>query len=113
MFANNPEGRLNPLIIRLTFLCCWVSPVLLFGQSGKHKPPHVDLLVTGATIVTMDPDRHVIEKGFIAVRGDEIVAMGSDASPLSTGSASSSSPPKRATSPKTTSAGAPASRSPK
>src|SRR6266481_5576939 len=82
MFANNPEGRLNPLIIRLTFLCCWVSPVLLFGQSGEHKPPHVDLLVTGATIVTMDPDRHVIEKGFIAVRGDEIVAMGSDASPL-------------------------------
>ena len=82
MFANNPEGRLNPLIIRLTFLCCWVSPALLFGQSGEHKPPHVDLLVTGATIVTMDPDRHVIEKGFIAVRGDEIVAMGSDASPL-------------------------------
>src|SRR5882757_6337763 len=82
MFANNPEGRLNPLIIRLTFLCCWVSPALQFGQSGEHKPPHVDLLVTGATIDTMDPDRHVIEKGFIAVRGDEIVAMGSNASPL-------------------------------
>src|SRR5277367_2276443 len=39
----------------------------------------VDLLVTGATIVSMDPDRHVIENGFIAVRGDQIVAMGQDA----------------------------------
>ena len=60
---------------------CLLSPKLLLGQTGEHKPPQVDLLVTGATIVTMDPDRHVIEKGFIAVRGDEIVAMGSDASP--------------------------------
>ena len=39
----------------------------------------VDLLVTGATIVSMDPDRHVIENGFLAVRGDEIVAIGQDA----------------------------------
>jgi 5-methylthioadenosine/S-adenosylhomocysteine deaminase len=39
----------------------------------------VDLLVTGATIVSMDPDRHVIENGFIAVRGDQIVAIGQDA----------------------------------
>src|SRR5271155_27472 len=38
----------------------------------------VDLLVTGATIVSMDPDRHVIENGFLAVRGDEIVAIGQD-----------------------------------
>jgi len=76
MFANNPEGRLNPLIIRLIFLYCCVGPALLFGQSGEHKPPHVDLLVTGATIVTMDSERHVIENGFLAVRGDEIVAMG-------------------------------------
>ena len=39
----------------------------------------VDLLVTRATIVSMDPDRHVIENGFIAVRGDQIVAIGQDA----------------------------------
>ena len=35
-----------------------------------------DLLVTGATIVTMDADRRVIEGGFLAVRGDSIVAIG-------------------------------------
>src|SRR5882762_5436236 len=82
MIATNSKGRLSPLSVRLALMYCLLSPTLLFGQSGEHKPPHVDLLVTGATIVTMDPDRHVIEKGFIAVRGDEIVAMGSDASPL-------------------------------
>ncbi|MGA2420013.1 MAG: amidohydrolase [Candidatus Acidiferrum sp.] len=39
----------------------------------------LDLLVTGATIVTMDGERRVIENGFVAVRGDEIVAIGQDA----------------------------------
>lgn len=37
------------------------------------------MLVTGATIISMDPDRHVIENGFLAVRGDEIVAIGQSA----------------------------------
>ena len=32
-----------------------------------------------ATIVTMDPDRRVIEDGFIAVKGDSIVAIGPSA----------------------------------
>jgi 5-methylthioadenosine/S-adenosylhomocysteine deaminase len=59
---------------------------LLFSVSfaSAQMPPakeavSVDLLVTGATIVSMDPDRHVIENGFIAVRGDQIVAIGQDA----------------------------------
>jgi 5-methylthioadenosine/S-adenosylhomocysteine deaminase len=82
MIATNSKRRLNSASVGLALIYCQLGPAILFGQGGEHKPPHVDLLVTGATIVTMDPDRHVIEKGFIAVRGDEIVAMGSDASPL-------------------------------
>ena len=46
------------------------------GQEGPKKPPHVDLLVRGGTIVTMDPTRRVIEDGYIGVRKDEIVAIG-------------------------------------
>jgi 5-methylthioadenosine/S-adenosylhomocysteine deaminase len=35
-----------------------------------------DLIVTNATIVTMDSDRHVIENGVIAVSGDSIAFIG-------------------------------------
>lgn len=41
--------------------------------SEKEK---VDYLFTGGTIVTMDEDRRLIEGGAIAVRGQEIVAVG-------------------------------------
>jgi 5-methylthioadenosine/S-adenosylhomocysteine deaminase len=43
---------------------------------AQAKKEATDLLVTGATIVTMDADRHVWEDGAIAVRGDSIVAIG-------------------------------------
>ncbi len=76
MTANHPKDRRLRLAVRAAFLCCLLNPALVIAQSGEHKPPHVDLLVTGATIVTMDSERHVIERGFIAVRGDEIVAIG-------------------------------------
>ena len=36
----------------------------------------VDLLIKGATLVTMDAQRRVIENGEIAVRGDSILALG-------------------------------------
>jgi 5-methylthioadenosine/S-adenosylhomocysteine deaminase len=55
-------------------LCC-----VAMGQEPAKQAVSFDLLVTGATIVTMDPDRHVIENGFIAVRGDQIAAIGKDA----------------------------------
>ena len=46
------------------------------AQDAAKQAVAVDLLVKGATIVTMDPQRHVIENGFLAVRGDEIIAIG-------------------------------------
>ena len=35
-----------------------------------------DILITGATIITMDPSRRVIEDGAIAIEGDRIAAVG-------------------------------------
>ena len=46
------------------------------AQDAAKQAVAVDLLVKGATIVTMDPQRHVLENGFLAVRGDEIIAIG-------------------------------------
>ncbi len=48
-------------------------------QAPAKEAVSFDLLVTGATIVSMDADRHVIENGYLAVRGDEIVDIGQDA----------------------------------
>ena len=48
-------------------------------QTPAKEAVAFDLLVTGATIVSMDADRHVIHNGFLAVRGDQIVAIGQDA----------------------------------
>ncbi len=43
---------------------------------AQTKKVTADLLVTGATIVTMDGERHVFEDGAIAVKDDTIVAVG-------------------------------------
>jgi 5-methylthioadenosine/S-adenosylhomocysteine deaminase len=48
------------------------------AQDAPKQPISVDLLVKGATIVTMDSNRRVLENGFLAVRGDEIIAIGAD-----------------------------------
>ena len=61
------------LLSGLLFFCTFA-----YGQEGAKGATTVDLLVTGATIVSMDGDRHVIENGFVAVRGDEIVGIGND-----------------------------------
>jgi len=43
------------------------------AQAAKQG---VDLLISGGTVVTMDADRHLIEDGAVAIRGDSIVAVG-------------------------------------
>ncbi len=60
-------------------LCGVVATASLNAQMPAKEAASVDLLVTGGTIVTMDVDRRVIENGFIAVRGDTIIAMGPNA----------------------------------
>jgi 5-methylthioadenosine/S-adenosylhomocysteine deaminase len=41
--------------------------------------PHADILLTHATVVTMDPDFRIIPDGAVAVHGQVIVAVGSSA----------------------------------
>jgi 5-methylthioadenosine/S-adenosylhomocysteine deaminase len=50
----------------------------ILAQTTPKEAVSVDLLVKGATIVTMDAEHRVIENGVLAVRGDEIVAIGQD-----------------------------------
>jgi len=59
-----------------SLLCITAAAATLCAQAPQKQPVAVDLLVTGATVVTMDPDRRVIEGGFLAVRGDSVVAIG-------------------------------------
>ncbi len=52
---------------------------VLIVSMGAQRPAaveRVDLLITGGAVVTMDGGRRVIEKGFVAVRGERIVAVG-------------------------------------
>jgi 5-methylthioadenosine/S-adenosylhomocysteine deaminase len=58
----------------LLHLCA--APERLMAQAQPKEAVSADLLVRGATIVTMDPDRHVIDNGYLAVRGDQIIAIG-------------------------------------
>ena len=48
------------------------------GSAQSHKAK-VDLIVAGATVVTMDPTRRILDDGAIAVSGDSIEAVGSRA----------------------------------
>src|SRR5258707_6278577 len=78
---KNPGAQFKSFSTRL--LCCAIELFLISSacaQAPSKQPVSVDLLITGGTIVTMDPSRRVLEDGFIAVRGDEIVAVGSGAS---------------------------------
>jgi 5-methylthioadenosine/S-adenosylhomocysteine deaminase len=45
------------------------------GELGE-RPIEADLIVSGATLITMDPDRRVISDGALAIRADRIVAVG-------------------------------------
>jgi 5-methylthioadenosine/S-adenosylhomocysteine deaminase len=48
--------------------------LFLCGQTTKA---HVDTIVSGGTVVTMDAQRHIYNDGAVAVKGDTIVAVGS------------------------------------
>jgi len=53
--------------------------VLLGGLvSVVDAAEQADLLVRGGTIVTMDAERRVVERGTLAIRGDRILAIGPD-----------------------------------
>jgi len=62
----------------LFFASCLVFASAVVAQVAPKEAVSVDLLVKGATVVTMDANRRVLENGFLAIRGDEIVLIGSD-----------------------------------
>jgi 5-methylthioadenosine/S-adenosylhomocysteine deaminase len=64
-----------PLFVLLLVLGCTNRS---FAQSAPAKDK-ADLLVMGGTIVTMDPQRRVIDDGAVAVSGDSILAVGTRA----------------------------------
>jgi len=60
---------MKKLVLVFLFL---VAATALPAQSKTH----VDLIVTGGTVVTMDASRHIYDNGAVAMRGDTIVAVG-------------------------------------
>jgi len=73
------SGAKHKSILAVAFFCAMGSSVILsaHAQTPSKEDVSVDLVITGGTIVTMDTSRRILDDGFIAVRGDEIVAIGS------------------------------------
>jgi len=63
------ELPITILLLILQFALCSAA----FGQANREN---VDLIVSGATVVTMDAKRAIYEDGSVAVKGDSIVAVG-------------------------------------
>src|ERR1700678_521568 len=62
------------LYLCLAVFVCGAFDLLLARPASAKE--HVDLVVTNGTVVTMDAQRHVIENGAVAVRGDWIGGWG-------------------------------------
>jgi 5-methylthioadenosine/S-adenosylhomocysteine deaminase len=63
-------------VVRLFLLGLSICSLPLGAQEAAKQAVSVDLLVRGATVLTMDSDRRVIDNGYIAVRGDQIYSVG-------------------------------------
>lgn len=50
--------------------------IIVFFEVNAQRGSNVDLLITGASVVTMDPDGHIYDKGFVAIRDGRISAVG-------------------------------------
>ncbi len=72
---------MNKLKTPIVFLLIFVFSVISFAQkptrsNATRLPKTVDLMIVGGTVVTMDAERRVIENGAVAIKGDNIVAIG-------------------------------------
>jgi 5-methylthioadenosine/S-adenosylhomocysteine deaminase len=63
------------MILSRSFVIFTLQVLLAFPTSQMAKEK-VDLIVTGGTVVTMDPSRTIYSDGAIVVKGDTIVAVG-------------------------------------
>ncbi|HEY4816576.1 MAG TPA: amidohydrolase [Candidatus Acidoferrum sp.] len=53
-----------------------IASVVAASAIAQEKRERVDLVIAGGTLVTMDPERRILEDGAIAVKGDLIVGVG-------------------------------------
>jgi len=79
------QNRRLQIIRHFAVFCVALLPVAgsqrtaLHAQTAEKQPLSFDLLVTNATIVTMDAARRVIEDGIIGLRGDSLAFVGTSA----------------------------------
>jgi 5-methylthioadenosine/S-adenosylhomocysteine deaminase len=75
---KNP--RLHPAVARRVVFLLSASLVLLAtawaGQTSRQK---ADLIVTGGTVITMDPSHRILRDGAVAISGERIAAVGPSA----------------------------------
>ena len=58
-----------------------VASATLFATSAvaQEKRERADLVIAGGTVVTMDPERRILEDGAVAIKGDAILDVGTRA----------------------------------
>jgi len=66
---------------QIRYLCVLVAAATLFTPSAgaQQKREPADLVIVGGTVVTMDPERRIVEDGAIAIKGDTILNVGTRA----------------------------------
>jgi 5-methylthioadenosine/S-adenosylhomocysteine deaminase len=70
---QNKVLQITPLRL---LLALFLVAFLAVPAGAQKQAVSYDLLITNATLVTMDPQRRIIENGVIGVRGDSIVLVG-------------------------------------
>jgi 5-methylthioadenosine/S-adenosylhomocysteine deaminase len=68
--------RLRQSLFPVAVLFLILQLALCSAAFGQAKRESVDLIVSGATVVTMDAKRAIYEDGSVAVKGDSIAAVG-------------------------------------
>jgi 5-methylthioadenosine/S-adenosylhomocysteine deaminase len=63
-------------LIYLLGIACFALQTPAMAQIVAKEPVRFDVLIKNATIVTMDPERRVIEDGVIGMNGDSIAFVG-------------------------------------
>src|SRR6185503_8607936 len=67
-----------PFLKVLILISILIGSVIFVDQiSAGSTKDRIDLAIVGGTIVTMDGKYRVIEDGYIAIRGDRIIDLGS------------------------------------
>ncbi|MGD8111479.1 amidohydrolase [Vibrio sp. TRT 17S01] len=60
-----------------SLLACLLAGISVFSYASHAAKP-VDLIITDATILTMDANKTVYESGTVVVKGNKIIAVGDD-----------------------------------